>query len=857
MRRFRDLEQVKSALRADKPLVELMQACGLPLERVNNDLYKVCCCFHKENTPSLMVTPSKGLYYCFGCHDGDDEFGFLMKLYNLSFIESIHKYAEISGMDLSPYFQDMTPEEKERERLIGVMDSAVMTAQYSLFHNEPAFRSKLDYLRGRGFTDDILREFRVGYAQTPIPTSPDIKMLELDRTDIFFDALIFPDFDPYGRPVRIYGRPFTKKNEKDPKYIGTSKNSPLYEYTLYGLHIARKHVRDNGGRLILVEGQGDVIKMHQHGFKNTAGLKGTVFNDETIKLLEAFKIKEVVLLLDGDDAGINATSLIVNKYLGPNRPEVRLRVANIHGYDPDEFLNAVGKTRMQEVIDHSVYAIQYVIDRVFKDKPTSTVTERIEVLKEVQIFVNNADQIERRLAIHDIAARLGMDVTYVDDFFKSHDNNKFQLYSVDGEKIILGECIRNRDKLIEVAERLKPDDFYLAKHRMIYQLLLDMCNKRGVDISIETVIGTANNTGVAGHLDNGEYIREIGQVLGTNVDWHVRDVEDKAMRRKITQLTQELKGSMNDLNVDSSQAIEMFNSKVTSIIVNSGNDKVDDSNKQVDMAMEIIQDRMMNPDKMLGIHIGDRLGALSQQLRGVQPKRLHTISANQGVGKSKLLAEMCTNIAVIEQEPLLWFSYEMATEELTLRNLAILSGISQDAMMDGTLTLDQHDVLQAWALRIKQSPLFISNKGRSVEEALAITRKYVLSEGVKVVAFDYIQLMYSGRRTEKRYQELGVISKTMKEMAGELNIAVLNVAQLGKQGKGKELAQAEDVYGGYEIAQDSDVFITMQQKTDEQIQATGLQKGNLLIYLDKNRGRKDDQLFSAYAHDTCARITIV
>jgi replicative DNA helicase len=805
-----------------------------------------------------MVTPSKGLYYCFGCHDGDDEFGFLMKLYNMSFIESIHKYAEISGMDMTPYLQDMTPEEKERERLVGVMDSVVMAAQYSLFsESNQISRSKLEYLHGRGFTDDIIKEFRIGYSSCPSPTSPDFKSLELDRNDIFFDALVFPDFDPYGRPVRIYGRPFTRKNEKDPKYIGTSKYSPLYEYTIYGFHIARKYVRENGGKLILVEGQGDVAKMHQHGFKNTAGLKGTIFNDETIKLLQAFKIKEVILLLDGDDAGINATSLIVNKYLGPNRPDIRIRVANIHGYDPDEFLNAFGRTRMQEVLDNSVYAIQYVIDKVFRDKPTTTMTERMDVLREVQTFVNNADQIERKLAISDIATRLNLDMTYVEDFFKSNGDNKFQLYSVDGEKIILSECIRNKDRLIEVAERIKVDDFYLAKHRMIYQVLLDMCNKRGVDISIETVIGTANNCGIAGHLENGEYIREIGQILGTNIDWHIHDVEDKAMRRKITMLAQELRCSMNDLNVDSSQAIEMFNSRVTNIIVNSGNDKVADSGRQIDMAMSIIQDRMMNPDKMVGIHIGDRLNALSQQLRGIQPKRLHTISANQGVGKSKLLAEMCTNIAVVEQAPLLWFSYEMAAEELTLRNLAILSGISQDAMMDGTLTADQHDMLQQWALKVRQSPLFICEQGRSIEEAVAITRKYVLSEGVRVVAFDYIQLMYSGRRTEKRYQELGVISKTMKEMAGELNIGVLNVAQLGKQGKNKDLAQAEDVYGGYEIAQDSDVFITMQQKTDEQIQAVGLQKGNLLIYLDKNRGRKDDQIYNAYAHDNNARIQLV
>lgn len=863
MRTFKDIEQVKQDLRNEKPLLELISdTSGQKPLKVSKDLYKMNCVFHKENTPSMMITPSRGLYYCFGCHAGGDEFEYLERLFNLSFIESIHRYSELASMDLSPYYKELSPEEHEKERLVALLDSFLMTSSHALY-NGNGVNNALPYLQKRGFSDEIIKQFRIGYSATPV-ANPDatMKSLELDRLDIFYDSLVFPDFDAYGRPVRVYGRPFKKKNEKDPKYIGTSQRTPLHEYTLYGFHIARKNARKHGGKVIAVEGQADTAKMHQHGFDNTCGLKGTVFNDDTIKLLSQFKVQEVILLLDGDEAGRNATRAIVSKYYAASeRPDLRIRVANIFGYDPDEFLNAFGRERMQEVINKAVYAIEYIIDDVFSSRPYTTTTERIDLLRELQPYVNNADQIEKKLAIHEIATRLQMDVVFVEDFFKINNTVvKYQLYSIDGERTVLAHCIRNTNFLIGIMDTLSPDDFYLSKHRALYQLLCSMVDNKEVLINIETVIGQANNSGIAAYFENGEYIKGLAGVPSGAIDFHINDIKDKSVRRKVDSYTDQLKGSLNDLHVDATQAIEVFNNHVTNVVVTKSDDKVMDAGKQVDLAMGIVMDRMHNPNTMTGYDIGDRLKALSLQLRGLNRKRIHTIAANQGVGKSKLLANMLmgTTVEQINKVPALWFSYEMAEEENTLRNLAILSGISQDAIMDGTLTHDEHDILQQWALVLRQSPLFMTTKGRSIEEALALARKHILYNGVKIIAFDYIQLMTADTKFGAKKNEMfGIITKKLKEFVQDMDVAAVVVAQLGKQGVNKEIATAEDVYFGYEIAQDSDVFAVIQRKSQEQIDQMGLQKGNLLINLDKNRGRKDDQLYNVYAHDTNARITIV
>jgi replicative DNA helicase len=508
-----------------------------------------------------------------------------------------------------------------------------------------------------------------------------------------------------------------------------------------------------------------------------------------------------------------------------------------------------------------VYAIEYIINDVFSSRPHDTTTERIDLLRELQPYINNADQIEKKLAIYEIASRLQMDVVFVEDFFKSNDTvTKYQLYSIDGERTVLAECIRNTEFLINIMDTVKPDDFYLSKHRALYQLLADMVNNKNVDINIETVIGQANNTGIAAYFENGEYIKGLENIPNGAIDFHVSDIKDKSVRRRVDSYTDQLKGSLNDLHVDTSQAIETFNSKVIDVVVSKSDDKVIRADKQVDGAMAIVMDRMRNPNKMVGYDIGQRLGALSQQLRGLQRKRIHTIAANQGVGKSKLLANMMmgTTVEPEEKVPALWFSYEMDEDEITLRNLAILSGISQDAIYNGTLTMDEHDILQQWALVLRQSPLFLTTKCRAIEEALALARKHILYDGVKIIAFDYIQLMTAEiRNGMKRNEMYGIITKKLKDFVMDMDVAAVLVAQLGKQGVTKDIATAEDVYFGYEIAQDSDVFAVIQRKSQEQIEQMGLQKGNLLINLDKNRGRKDDQLYNVYAHDTNCRLTIV
>ena len=280
--------------------------------------HKGLCPFHKEKTPSFMVSPERGFYHCFGCGKGGDIFSFIEEMERVDFKGALKMLAEKAGV---PLVYEKGGDKGARERLYAILEEAKeffvaqlgaradakaylaerglkseTVAQWSLGYAPNEWRSLADHLHEKGFTDDEL--VRAGLAKTKEGT--------LHRYDTFRGRIMFPIRDASGRAIAFTGRIF-EDDEKNPqaKYLN-SPETEVFEKSrvLYGIDIAKGGIRTYGCS-ILVEGQIDLLMVHQAGYVNAVALSGTAFTEAHATLLARYS-PNLVIAFDGDRAGIAA-----------------------------------------------------------------------------------------------------------------------------------------------------------------------------------------------------------------------------------------------------------------------------------------------------------------------------------------------------------------------------------------------------------------------------------------------------------------------------------------------------------------------------------------------------------------------
>ncbi|WP_140937914.1 DNA primase [Sphingobacterium lumbrici] len=357
------------------------------------------CPFHNEKTPSFHVSVAKGIYKCFGCGVGGDSLKFVMELEKYSYPEAIRYLAnkyhiEIAETERSP--AQLAAQDK-RESLYVLSQWAGKFFKEQLWHTDIGNSIGLSYFKERGYREDIIKKFDLGY-------SPDVWTALVDeaRKDGFQDGylteiglaierddkslydrfrgrVIFPIHNLTGRIIGFGGR--TLKTEKSvPKYVN-SPESEIYHKSdvLYGLSFAKKAIMDHD-TCYLVEGYADVISMHQAGVENVVSSSGTSLTTGQIKLISRFT-KNVVILYDGDAAGIKASLRGTDMLL-----EEGLNVKVLlfpDGNDPDSYIQTFGSTAFKEYISaHQQDFIFYKTNILLKDANNDPI-KRAGVIREV------------------------------------------------------------------------------------------------------------------------------------------------------------------------------------------------------------------------------------------------------------------------------------------------------------------------------------------------------------------------------------------------------------------------------------------------------------------------------------------
>ncbi|MBD5400598.1 DNA primase [bacterium] len=352
----------------------------VPLTRKGQN-YWGCCPFHNEKTPSFSVNEEKGFYHCFGCGEHGDIISFTMKTNNMDFRAAITELAQMAGVKL-PDSKPRDPAAVARaESYVGITERAAQMYQQKLF--EECGAHALAYIRGRGFTDEMIKKYRIGYApkNSLIANSfANAKQENLIATglcrrgdyglyDFFRDKLMFPIFNARGQIVAFSGRSL---DGSEPKYINTTDTEMFHKRkTVFGLNFARDAIY-RAGRSIVVEGQIDAIQMQCHGFGETVAPLGTALTEDHIALL-CKSNRNITFCFDGDNAGQKAAARAASIVMPFLRDTSDVRFAFVTGgKDPDEVLKSGGTDAMRAIIDGATSITDFLWELANKNYVTST-----------------------------------------------------------------------------------------------------------------------------------------------------------------------------------------------------------------------------------------------------------------------------------------------------------------------------------------------------------------------------------------------------------------------------------------------------------------------------------------------------
>jgi DNA primase len=425
----------RDAVRDAVDFVELV-GTRTELRRAGPARYEGLCPFHDERTPSFGIDPAQKVYYCFGCQASGDVFTFVQETEGVDFRGALELLAERYGVELQREQEDPREAERrrERERLLALLSRTTDYYQRYLWESKEAARAR-EYLAGRGLGEEVLREFRVGYAPSAWDT-----VLKASRRggysarelydaglaqrsggegrlyDRFRSRIMFPLADVRGRVLGFGARALelalasgeqdAGRDSRRPKYLNTADNDVYHKGRhLYGADLARAHAT-RAGEVILCEGYTDVIALHQAGMRNAVGLMGTALTVDQVGEL-ARMAQTVLLTLDADTAGQEA--MLRASVLAAKR-KLELRVVPLPaGADPADLIQRERPEAMAAVVARSVPFVRFRVERELDAGDERSAEGRDRIIEALRpVFATLAPSAMRMELTRTVSSRLAL-----------------------------------------------------------------------------------------------------------------------------------------------------------------------------------------------------------------------------------------------------------------------------------------------------------------------------------------------------------------------------------------------------------------------------------------------------------------
>ncbi len=459
---------------------------------------KGICPFHKEKTPSFIVTPDRGTFHCFGCGKGGDVFTFLQEIEGIDFREALVQLAEEAGVTLrssAPQQREQRPGPKvPRSEMIRAHQLAVEFYYGQVKGNERA----VAYFKERGLKPETVREFRLGFAPPEWSClvehlaghgfdGPTLVAcgLAIEKTpgskpyDRFRNRIMFPLFDPSGRPVALAGRGLDADSQ--PKYLN-SPETPIYRKSryLYGLHRALPHIKEQN-RVIVVEGYMDYLALVEAGIGAVAATSGTAFTADHAQMIRRYTSR-AYLVFDGDAAGVSAAARAI-PVLAPVSLDVRVLILR-DNHDPDSFVRSEGPEAFLALLDTADEGFTFLLERAVQTHGVDSPHAKSAVVRELVSYLNEvADAIVRADHVKRLAERLGVGEHLVRQELRpepsqrsvsaqsaSHPKGPRYGSTVEGHFMML--LISHPELIAEAREYVKPETITDPFSNVLYSTIL-------------------------------------------------------------------------------------------------------------------------------------------------------------------------------------------------------------------------------------------------------------------------------------------------------------------------------------------------------------------------------------------------
>ena len=557
-------EDIIEEVRSRNDIVDVIGGY-VTLKRRGNS-YMACCPFHHEKTPSFHVNRDKQMYHCFGCGVGGNVITFVMEYENFSFPEALKMLAERAGVALPE--QNYSREQRQRENYKMVLKEMNRTA--AIYFNylltaTSAGKHALEYYHDRGFSDETIQRFGLGYANIyendlyqylkkqgyTDAQMKDSGLVRIDERrggqDMFWNRAMVPIMDINGKVVGFGGRVL---GDGTPKYINTKETAVFDKsHTLFAMNIARRSKRRG---IILCEGYMDVIAMHQAGFDNAAASLGTALTMGHATIVKRYT-DEVYLAYDSDGAGRKATM----KAIGIMREVgISTRIIDLKPYkDPDEFIHNLGKEAFEGRIADAVTGIVFEIDGIAQGYNLRDPEEKIRFTKEAAKRLSALDEpVVRHSYIEAVAEKYKIDAA---------DLTRYGTIGLQTQTTNMDDTARpviatpppegNRNPRDEAADReTQPQRLLLTwmvgKPELFGQLEGILTEEDFIDEDYHTVAkrlfdqyrdsGTVNPAAIVNLFEDIEKQRLVAKILQTELDVEITEDEKE---RVINDLVRKVK----------------------------------------------------------------------------------------------------------------------------------------------------------------------------------------------------------------------------------------------------------------------------------------------------------------------------
>ena len=486
------------------------------LKRSGSNMFGLCP-FHGEKTASFSVAPDKGIYYCFGCHKGGGAINFMMELEGLSYPDAVRRLAQRAGMEV-PEDEQYQSRYKQQERLWALMKEAGRFFNSQLY--SPAGKECLAYVQKRGLSKSIVTQFGMGFAPNSWNALVDAmrkkgytdqELIAADLVgqkngriyDRFRNRLMFPIIDVRGNVVGFGGRVL---DDSKPKYLNSNETVIFNKRkNLFGLNFAKKSKQ---GYMILVEGNIDVITLHQYGFDNAIASLGTSLTEDHANLLSRYT-EQVVLTYDSDEAGQRAAQRAIPML---EKVGIKVKVLNMKdAKDPDEFLQKFGADKFKILLEGSSDRVEYQLRAILEKYDISLDEQKVRYVQEAAELISTLESsVQREVYGGRVAQSAGISM----DAMKLEVNKAFKrrmaiarkkqekidlaparalqpksrsirydnMKSAMAEEGVIALALREA-ALLDQAGKLKPEDFSVELFGRVFGQILAR-HQQGLEVSL-------------------------------------------------------------------------------------------------------------------------------------------------------------------------------------------------------------------------------------------------------------------------------------------------------------------------------------------------------------------------------------